>query len=237
MKIAAILFAASFVVLGCGGGSGDKLTGGTPTTGAGGPSNLQLAATKADITCNTAATNFIFYAKSESLFYLCDGTELSSIDLKGKDGAAGTDGAAGATGAAGLTIAQMYHLTSAISDICTRYTNITCSFRGGTLIKYVGNLKYIEGGIVNYEEYVQANGTDLDTDTVVADSFTYTTSGLAYSKLTEIARTGSDTNRQLWIAYDNSTDSSELWYDLDNDGVLETTDEKIETLARSLVGL
>lgn len=57
--------------------------------------NLKLAKSKVDITCNETVKNFLFYASADAKFYLCDGSALTEIDLKGKDGANGTDGTNG----------------------------------------------------------------------------------------------------------------------------------------------
>ncbi|RYE45643.1 MAG: hypothetical protein EOP48_22055 [Sphingobacteriales bacterium] len=222
---ACLLSLMSFSCGGGGGGSGGGEDAAVTTL-----SNMKMAGSKADISCNAAAKDFMFYVSSESTFYLCDGVGLSVIDVKGKDGAAGV---AGSAGTAGLTISSMYNLSSTVSDYCTRYTNITCSFRGGRLVKYSNGLVYFSGGLVNQENYILANNVDYDTNAYVIDNDGYVSSGLSYSSLLKIARTGSDTLRQLWITYDISTDVAQIRYDTNNNGILDASDDLVDTLTKS----
>ncbi|MCX6127508.1 MAG: hypothetical protein NTX25_00405, partial [Proteobacteria bacterium] len=102
----------------CGGGSGGG--SGTPAIA---PNNMKLISSKADIICDANAKNFIFYVSVDTKFYLCDGSALSEIDIKGKDGIAGTNGAAGTNGTNGLTISEIWRFHTATysgaQDVCT----------------------------------------------------------------------------------------------------------------------
>ena len=223
----------ALIVSACGSEGGGSPSGATPTTTTESQSgNLKLAKSKADISCTAASKDFLFYVTADGKFYLCDGSALTEIDLKGKDGQNGKDGDDGANG---MDIAQIYNLSSSAGDIETRYSNIYHSFAGGQLIKFSNGLRYFTGIFSAYTEF--SDSTMGDTD-----SYYYTLSGYTKGTSTsisgeKIARQGSDTTRRLYLYHDYATESVEVWYDTDADEVLETTDLKIETLTKTLVNL
>jgi hypothetical protein len=227
----------ALIVSACGSGGGGSPSGATPTTTTESQSgNLKLAKTKADISCTAASKDFLFYVTGDGKFYLCDGSALTEIDLKGKDGQNGKDGADGDDG---MDIAAIYNLSSAAGDIETRYSNIYQFFTGGQLIKFSNGLRYFSGTFVGVEEYDDTTVGDPDMDT---NSYYYTVS--AYTKgaaialnAEKIARTGSDLERRLFLNYDYAADNVEIWYDTDGDEVPEATDLKVETLGKTLVNL
>ena len=164
--------------------------------------------------------------------------DISITGAAGKDGAAGKEGLAGDKG---LTIKAFYNLTSTTTDICTRYSNILCYFRGGHLIVYTNGLKYVKGGIVNDETYtitgpgVNANQTDANTVVVDTSNYANAAGQIMTATLAKIARTGADTYKQLWLVLNYDTDAVTLVFDTNGNGTLDASDEVVETLQKTLV--
>ncbi len=160
---------------------------------------------------------------------------------QGDKGDKGDSGDAGGPGAAGLTIESLYNLDDVSVDLCTRYNNVECYFRGGSLIKYSNGLKYFSGSIVDIETFtitgagVDANQTD--TDTVVVDNGTYSNAAgqVISATLLPVERIGSDDPKMLWLVLRYDTDTVSLVFDTNDNVILESTDEVVEVLAKTLV--
>jgi len=203
--------------------------------------------------CDGSHEGQLVYVVDVKQFKTCLGGSWQDISITGaagKDGAAGKEGLAGKDGAAGkeglagdkgLTIKALYDLSSPTTDLCTRWSNIICIFRGGTFIVYTNGLKYADGGISSSETYTitgsGVNANQTDTDTVIADTSIYANAPTQNmtAQLFKIARTGADTNKQLWLVLNYDTDAVTLVFDTNGNGTIDASDEVVETIQKRLI--
>jgi hypothetical protein len=181
--------------------------------------------------CDATTDATLVYVTAEKAFYACANGQWSAIDLKGTVGQAGD---------AGMTIRSIERLDAMGDDLCTRYTNIKCTFRGGMFITYSTGMKYFTGGVTVFADYpVTGTGVDAnqsDSDTFSSDGQMYApSSGKYLTTLTRLARVGGDDEKPLWLVLDYDTDALSLVFDTNDNGSLDAADEVVATLTKTKI--
>lgn len=151
----------------------------------------------------------------------------------------GEDGEDGADGDAGMTISSIYNVSSSTTDFCTRWVNESCVIVSGRLTKFSNGIRLFSALWGHYQYYTDTtlSDPDQDRDYYFYEVSAYVKSGSNYVYIQKVARTGSDTDRWLFLVYDYTADSMEVWYDTTENNILDAGDLKIETLTKTIVNL
>ena len=249
-KIPLLILSVSFFACGSGDGSGGGDAAIDPSSGA------KVYANLVDVpTCEEALEGALVYIQEKSGFQFCKAGTWTDIDLKGpagKDGESivgekgdkgdkGDDGESvtGQKGDDGTALVSLTNLNSNGNDLCTRYSNEMCHFRGGTVKRYSNGLVEFQARLYRYFSYDDAGDFDSDSYFVSSNPVVAAPDDVWMANaIVTIQRTGSDDFKGLWLVYTIATDSFRLVFDVNGNGTYEPEiDEVIETLTETSVYL
>ena len=151
---------------------------------------------------------------------------LSSNEVSSTEYACnGSAGADGADGTDAVSVVSNRLISGDNTDYCTYYNNETCFFTGGNLIKYSDGSLFFEASWRH--AFIVYGDINTDHNSVSAMFPAGTESGFI---LLYHAVAYGLSYRSMWIQYTASTDSVELYYDTDDDGIIDDN-EKVKTLS------